>query len=168
MPPRKQPLASFEEQVSASFLEDMEKVAQRIAGQDGDPPGASRVGDAEAVRLWGQRDPLVDHDRLLTDLLTTGVPPETMQQLAIAKERPEWAALYTQPTQDTELARQLAVLAEHPFRAGLTLDYSAEPEEQVRRANHLDRLWTKQQAAQEAQLYGTPPPAQGDTADAES
>jgi hypothetical protein len=159
---KKQVLASFEEQVSASFLEDMEKVAQRIAGQDGDPPGASRVGDAEAVRLWGQRDPQVDHDTMLSDLLTTGVPHETVQQLAIAKERPEWADLYTQPTQDTELARQLAVMAEHPFRAGLTLDYSAEPEEQVKRANHLQRLWEKQQAAQEAELYGTPTPAEGE------
>lgn len=159
---RKQPLQSFEERVASSFLEDMEKTAQRIAAEDGDPPGASRVGDAEAVRLWGQRDPQVDHDRMLTDLLTTGVPPETIQQLAIAKERPEWANLYTQPTQDTELARQLAVMAEHPFRAGLALDYSAEPEEQVKRANHIQRLWQKQQAAQEAELYGTPSPAEGE------
>lgn len=153
---KKQVLASFEEQVSASFLEDLEKVASRIAGEDGDPPGADRVGDADAVRLWGQMDPQVDHDRLLTDLMTTGVAPEVVQNLAITKTRPEWAELYTQPTEDSELAGQLAVMAAHPFRAALVLDYSAEPEEQVKRAEHIHRLWEKQNAAQEAELYGSP------------
>jgi hypothetical protein len=156
MPPRKQQLASFEEQVSASFLEDMEKVAARIASEDGDPPGADRLGDAEAVRLWGQTDPNVDHDRLLSDLMTTGVAPEVVQNLAIAKTRPEWAELYMQPTEDSEMAATLAALALHPFRAGLVFDYSPEPEEQVKRSDHIHALWEKQQASTEAEMYGTP------------
>lgn len=158
MPPRKQPLASFEEQVSASFLDDLQKTAERIAAEDGDPPGADRVGDAEAVRLWGQTDPQVDHDRLLADLMTTGLPPETIQNLAIAKTRPEWAPLYAQPVEDSEQASQLAALALHPFRPGLVLDYSAEPKEQVQRSDHLQKLWEKQQAEEDAQpaTYGAP------------
>ncbi len=159
--PKQQPLASFEERVSASFLEEMEKVAERIASEDGDPPGADRLGDAEAVRLYGRTDPKVDHDRLLADLMTTGVDPETVAGLAIAQTRPEWAPLYTQPTQDSELARQLAVMALHPFRPGLVLDYSPEPEEQVKRAEHLHRLWERENAKQDAELYGTPLPEEG-------
>jgi hypothetical protein len=158
MPPKKQALQSFEETVSASFLEDLEKVAARIASEDGDPPGADRLGDADAVRLWGQMDPQVDHDRLLSDLMTTGVAPEVVQNLAIAKTRPEWAELYTQPVQDSEMAGQLAALATYPFRAGLVFDYSPEPEEQVKRSDHIHALWEKQQVAQEAAMYGTPEP----------
>jgi hypothetical protein len=156
MPPKKQMLQSFEETVAASFLEDLEKTAAQIASEDGDPPGADRLGDAEAVRLWGQMDPQVDHDRLLSDLMTTGVAPEVVQNLAIAKTRPEWAELYTQPTEDSELAATLAALALHPFRPSAVLDWSPEPEEQVKRAEHLHSLWEKQLAAQEAELYGTP------------
>jgi hypothetical protein len=93
--------------------------------------------------------------------MTTGVAPEVVQNLAIAKTRPEWAELYLQPTEDSEMAAQLAALALHPFRASLALDWSPEPEEQVRRSDHIHALWEKQQAAQEAELYGTPetPPA---------
>jgi hypothetical protein len=153
---KKQQISSFEETVAASFLEDLEKTAARIASEDGDPPGADRLGEAEAVRLWGQTDPQVDHDRLLSDLMTTGVDPAVVQNLAISKTRPEWAELYTQPVQDSEMAAQLAALAQHPFRAGLVLDYSPEPEEQVKRSDHLHALWEKQNAAQEAELYGAP------------
>jgi hypothetical protein len=151
---------SVESRVAASWLEQAEKVARRIAQADGDPPGAKKVGDAEAVRLWGLTDPNADYDLILDALATTGLSPEFLdpaspQALAVVKDRPELAPLYGQPAPTPELARALATYAEYPFRFGLFADFSDDPEEQVRRSDHLDGLWQKQAG------IGAQPPAEG-------
>ena len=53
--------------------------------------------------------------------------------------------LYTQPTQDAELADQYTKLAKWPFRLSI-LEGIDDPDEQVRKAESLDRRYQKRMA----------------------
>lgn len=155
--PKPLPVNSQEERLADAWLADAGKVADRIAAEEGGPPQASKTGEAEAVRAWGQRDAKVDRDALAHMLLNGGVPPEAAQHLLIAQTYPELLPAYL-PRQDgqappitPEEADQLATLAEYPFRAPLVLGYSDDYEEQCRRAEALGSRWEQQQAAAQAQ-----------------
>lgn len=144
---RKPASGSIEERATASWLDDAEKVAQRVAADEGPPPGAKKLSDAEAVKQWGIRDPFVD-DSTPQMLLTRGIPQEALQQTAFwqelgADQQDAWAQLLTQPTQDAEMADTLSRILEYPFRYGLVTDWSDDPEEQTKRAESLQRQWEK-------------------------
>jgi hypothetical protein len=134
---------SFEEVVAESFNEDLQKVAEQLAAEAGNPPGADKISEAESVRLFGLRDPSVDYQQLAMRLMGGGLPPEEVAQLTIVQERPEWAELYMQPAPDFETADLLARLAEYPYRPGLVLDHSDDPEEQTKRSEQLHAAWLK-------------------------
>lgn len=150
--PKPLPINSQEERLADAWLADAEKVADRIAAEEGGPPSANKTGDAEAIRAWGQRDPKVDHDGLVHMLMNGGVPQQAAPALLIAQTYPDLLPAYLprDPSQappiTQEEAEQLATLAEHPFRAPLVLDYSDDYEEQCKRAEFLQRQWEKQQA----------------------
>lgn len=143
--PRPQPLpvGSIEERVADAHIEQLGKVADRIAASEGTPPGAGRVSEAQAVRNWGIRDPLVDPDQFKMMLMQQGIPDEAWGHLMLAEEYPDLRADYAQPVADPDLAEQLTVLAEHPYRAALVFDHSDDDEERVKLADHLDREYQK-------------------------
>jgi hypothetical protein len=136
-------LASMEDRVAASWLEDAEKVAARIAAEEGDAPGTQKKGDAELVKLWGTQDRRVDPDLLRQRMSTTGLGEEAMT-MTIAEEWPEIVDLYAQPVEDPLLLEQLLILAEYPFRRSVYEDID-DPEEQVKEAERIHGLWLKSQ-----------------------
>jgi hypothetical protein len=156
--PKQKPFGSIEERIAQRFNDELELIAPRVAADQGPPPGAKRVHDTQAVSLWGQRDPKVDYQALAMRLLQGGLSPEEAQQLVVVEERPELAQAYAQPAPDAETAHTLATLAEYPFRAGLVLDHSDLPAEQIKRADQLHQQWTKQHADRQDGYAATPPP----------
>jgi len=151
--PRPQPLpvGSIEERVADAHIEQLGKIADRIASSEGAPPGAGKVSEAQAVRNWGIRDPLVDPDQFKLMLMQQGIPDAAWQHLMLAEEYPDLRADYAQPVQDPDLAEQLTVLAEHPYRAALVFDHSDDDEERVQYADHLDRAYQQKVAGLLAQ-----------------
>lgn len=159
--PKKPVVKNYEERVAEAWLEEAQKVAARIAAEEGDPPGADAVGEAEAVRLFGLKDRGAPYDLVYGMLTTTGVPPEQVGAMAVVQEAPELAELYAQPAPDEATAAMLATLAEYPFRWGLVIDYSDDPEEQVRWADALYKGWieTDPLASVSEDPEPAPPPA---------
>jgi hypothetical protein len=137
--------SSEEEQVVSSFLDDLDAVARRIAADQGEPPDAHPMGDAEKVKAWGLRDRRADPATLLPRLLATGLGPEEANQMAIVQEWPELADLYANPAPDHRTADQLVRLAEFPFRRGILADLEDDPEAWTKEAERLERLWNKGQ-----------------------
>ena len=119
-------------------------IIDRLALAAGPPADSSRLSEAEEDEVWATTDPLVDADpdAFATQLMTTGVPQEMLPQLRILKENQDWAQLYAQPTQSAEMADMLTRLAQYPHRATVLLDID-DPEEQVRKAEALDRRFQK-------------------------
>jgi hypothetical protein len=146
MPRPKPPvLTSEEERLAASFLDDLMAVAERLASEAGDPPGARPMGDAEKVRHWGLQDRRVVPQDLLTILLSTGLG-EGALEMEIVKERPELLDAYANQAPDQETADQLVRLAEYPFRMNLLTHLEDDPEAWTKEAERIDRLWQKQAA----------------------
>jgi hypothetical protein len=148
---RQRPVSSREERIATGWLEEAEQVAGRIAAEEGDPPGARKVGETEAVRLWGITDPGADHDLILEALKTTGLAPDFLdpsspKALALVKARPELAQVLAQPAPNEEVAAMLATFAEYPFRFGLFADHSDDPQEQTSYAERLTKQWQATQA----------------------
>lgn len=139
-PPKQDP-SSVEDQIALKWIDEVETVAKAIAAEDMAPPDSDKVGETEAIRLFGQRDPLVDYDQLVL-ALQQGLPPEAAQQLQLVIERPELGELFTQP-QPPEMASILAGLAEYPYRLGMVVDRTDDPDEQVRVAERYKRGWLK-------------------------
>jgi hypothetical protein len=161
---RQRPVTSHEERVASSWLEEAEQVARRIAAEEGDPPGARKVGETEAVRLWGITDPGADHDLILEALKTTGLAPEFLdpsspKALALVKARPELAQALAQPAPNEEVAAMLAAFAEYPFRFGLFADHSDDPQEQTSYAERLTTQWQATQQPATAAVVEEPQPA---------
>lgn len=137
---------SMVDRVAVSFADDLERLAQAAAADQGQPVGTRNVSDAEALRQWAYADPQADYDAILGQLQTTGLPPELLDPdhgLTIFKEQPDLAQWYGQPVQDPALADRMARIAEHPFRMGLLMDID-DPDEQVRESNRLHRAWSRQ------------------------
>jgi hypothetical protein len=128
-----------DERVIEDLMHEAQMVAPRIAADEGPPPLSKRLSQADEDRLFALKDGSVDYNDVFTKLLTTGLPPEEAQQLAIVKEQPQLLQTYLQPAPDSEMAHALAVLAEHPFRFGLTITGHPDPDEQVKRAKSLAR-----------------------------
>lgn len=140
---------SLLDRVALSFADDLERLAQAAAAEQGQPIGTRKASHAEAVKQWGINDPQVEdnYDAFLDMLKTTGLPPEMLdpespQCLMVIKEDPDLAQWYGQPIADPALAARYATLAEWPFRRGLLMDED-DPDEQVRLANAYDRDWER-------------------------
>lgn len=159
---REKAAGSLEERVSRSFLADLEKVADRIASEEGAPPGASKVGRKESARLWGATDPKAPYERVLSTLLSTGLPEDAARTFVLAKTYPDLVPLLTQPAPNEAAAQALATLAEHPYRAPLVFDHADEPKEQTERAEQLERDYHRffGQQADESAPDDTPIPVQ--------
>lgn len=137
---------SMIDRVAMSFADDLERLAQATAAEQGQPVGTRSMSDAEALKQWGIVDPKVNYDQILGMLQPTGLPPEMLdpeQGLMVFQEQPDLAQWYGQPVQDPALAQRMAVLAEYPFRMGLLMDID-DPDEQVRESDRLHRLWERE------------------------
>jgi hypothetical protein len=153
MPPRRSRSMTPEDRAIENFNKSFDALTKRSAASLGQPPGTRPVGDAELVRQWGIMDNKVDRTALAQQLMAGGLPPELLDpnnpnSLEIVKAAPDLAPLYGQPVQDPELADILAGLAEHPFKYGI-LAALDDPEDQVKEAERLNRLWEKQMADQQ-------------------
>lgn len=135
--------AATESRVAQAFIDEVQKVASRIAGEEGEPPGSAPLGDAQAVRMWGRTDPNVRYDEMLTRIMTEGIPPDEMQQYICAEELPPDVLAMYGHAMPFEFAHQLATMAEYPFRWSICIEPFDDPEEQVKEAERLDRLWQK-------------------------
>lgn len=154
--PKPLPIDSSEERLADEFMAELEKVAARVAAEEGTPPSA-RLSEREAATYWGLRDPLVDPEQFRDMLVTRGIPPEALRHLRLARTYPDLLEAYQQPVQDPELAEQLATLAEYPYRAPLVFDHSDDDEERIARSDALDRAHQRLVAERMAQP-ATPPP----------
>lgn len=129
------------------MLAEDEDVLQRLVAEAGPPDDSHRLSEADEDAIYAITDPTIDADpdAFATLLLTTGVPQEQLGTLKILEAMPELAQAYAQPTQDAEMADMLTRLAQYPWRASLVAGY-ADPEEQVRKADALDRRFQKRHA----------------------
>ena len=137
-------------------------IIDRLALAAGPPADSSRLSEAEEDEVWATTDPLVDADpdAFATQLMTTGIPQEMLPQLRILKENQDWAQLYAQPTQSAEMADYLTRLAQYPHRATVLLDID-DPEEQVRKAEALDRRFQRRHVSHfEPMMPPSAPPVQ--------
>lgn len=144
--PRKPFARSVEAQALAELEEELQAAIDQIAAEHGPSMDADPVSDAEAVHLWGIRDPNVDGDQLLQALQAGGLDQETLGTLKVVKENSELAALYGPQQQPLpyEVALDLARLAEFPYRHGLYKDFlETDPKEAVEIAERIDRQYQK-------------------------
>lgn len=128
-----------------------EKTLDRLALESGPPPEATRLSEAEEDEAWETVDPLVDDEQLPTLLMTQGLPPEIAQRLLVLKLHPEWTGHYAKPTQDAEMANQLAQMAKTPFRWSLLEDIE-DFEERARKAESLKRRYDKRMTQLQEQM----------------
>jgi hypothetical protein len=135
---------SAESKALRELLAEDEDVLQRLVAEAGPPDDSHRLSEADEDAIYAITDPTIDADpdAFATLLLTTGVPQEQLGTLKILEAMPELAQAYAQPTQDAEMADMLTRLAQYPWRASLVAGY-ADPEEQVRKADALDRRFQK-------------------------
>ena len=158
MPRRKITPRSVQAQVEAEIDQELQDVVAAIAAEEGLAKGAQRLSPNQEVRLWGQRDPLVDYDTLKQQLMTGTVPPELYdpqndRRLALLQinkaHAQEWAALLAgtakQPLDD-DMASQVAELAEWPGRLAVIRPYANDPEAYVAKANSINQRWMRQTA----------------------
>lgn len=145
--PRRTAPETAEDRAIREVSDEDENAMRTLALEAGPPPDSSRLSEADEDAAWEQMDPNVDHEQLATMLMTQGLPPELAQQLLIVKLRrdEDWMGALTKPTQDAELANQLAKLARYPFRLSVIDGYD-DPDEQVRKANAVDRRYQKRMA----------------------
>lgn len=164
--------SSLQDRLAQELSDELERIAQGVAADQGNALGTSRVSHADLLRLWGRKDPLANYDQIVQQLQTTGVPQPMLsvpqgasasnsqrQWLIIAQEQPDLIPQYTAPTQDGELAKRLAIIAEYPFRMGVLQDID-DPDEQVALANRLDKEWMASQTTMQSPEEATPAPAQ--------
>ncbi len=147
--PRRRPAPESAEDKAVREVDAEDEDAQnRIALQAGPPPDSDRLSEKDEDDAWAQMDPSVDFEQVATMLLKQGVPQEMAQRFLIVKLRPDdgWLEALTQPTQDAEMANQLAKMAQYPFRLSV-LDTYDDPEQQTRKAEQLDRRYQKRMAA---------------------
>jgi hypothetical protein len=150
------PKRSAEEQMRVELAEEVKRIGAAVAAELGPAPGVERISDAEEVRQWGIRDPLVDFDALVETLSTTGItnpalldPANKADGLALVKvigedQMEEVAATLSQPM-EPPLAVTWATLCEFPMRLVILSEYEDDPEGAVAKANALDKAWTKSQ-----------------------
>ena len=154
---------SAESRALRELLAEDEDVLQSLVAEAGPPDDSHRLSEADEDAIYAITDPTIDADpdAFATLLLTTGVPQEQLGTLKILEAMPELAQAYAQPTQDVEMADMLTRLAQYPWRASLVAGY-ADPEEQVRKVDALDRRFQKRHGdmlAPEPQQPMMPPTA---------
>lgn len=139
---------SAEDRALRELDEEDTGTIESLAREAGPPPDSEKLSDRDEDEAWEATDPQVDHEQMATMLMTQGLPPELAQQLLIVKLRPDddWMSVLTRPTQDAELANQIARVAKYPFRLSL-FDGIEDPDEQVRKSNHLDKRYQRKMAA---------------------
>lgn len=155
--------ASYEQRLSDMVADAIAADSEKMAAESGPPPGR-RMSEAEEARLWGLRDPNVDHAALLARLLTEGLGEEA-QMLAVVQEIPDLAAAYAEPVQDAGAAEALATLAEYPFRATLWA-HLGDPEDRVAVAERAARAWEKTHSTSSGQALPQPIVEESATLDA--
>lgn len=155
--PRQPAAESAEDRAIREIDDEDEKAIAGLAQQAGPPPDSERLSESDEDAAWDFTDPNVDYDDLASRLMTEGIQPQEMQQYLIFKLHPDWAPHYGQPTGDAEQAHQLARLAQTPFRASVLEDID-DPEEQVRKAESLDRRSQKRMTAVQEQMAQMPQP----------
>lgn len=161
--PGRRPAESPEERALREIEQEDDSALDAIAREAGPPPDSDKLSEADEDLAWETVDSSVDYETMAQQLMTQGLRPEEMQRLLVLKLHPKWAPLYSRPTQDAEMAHQLARLAELPFRLSV-LDGIDDPDEMVAKAESLDRRYqrrmTRQRDLYEAAVQ-VPPPAEG-------
>lgn len=152
MPRRTEPESAESRAVREVYEED-ERALAVLASQASAPPDSERLSEADEDEAWGLSDPSVDPEGLAQQLTTTGLGPDA-QRLLIVRLRPDWAQLFSQPTPDPERARMLAQLARYPYRLSL-LEASSDPDEQVSKAERLDRRFQQRMRAPRVRTHST-------------
>lgn len=152
---------SAESRALRELLAEDEDVLKRLVAEAGPPDDSHRLSEADEDAIYAVTDAMVDADpdAFATLLLTSGVPQEQLGALKILEAMPELAQAYAQPTQDAELADILTRLAQYPYRAMLVAGYP-DPEEQVRKAETLNRRYQQKHAQPAAPAAPVPAPPQ--------
>lgn len=163
MPRRPQPEQAEDRAIREVDAEDTAAIA-KLAREAGPPPDADRLSEATEDELYAITDPLVenDPDTFSQMLMTQGIDQQTLPRLRVLKEHPEWAQLFGQPTQSAEMADQLTRLARWPYRWSLLIDID-DPEEQVAKAEQLDRRFQRKHAAMAGATPESPAPPSAPT-----
>lgn len=143
---------------------------EKLAREAGPPADADRLSERDEDDIWEIADLNVDRDALAQRLAVEGLPPEEIKALLVVKLRPEWGQVFARPTQSMELADQYARMAQFPYRWSLLEDVD-DPDEQVAKAERLDRRYQKRVTAMQEQAttlpeptmrgYGAPEPEMG-------
>lgn len=157
--PQRQAPRSIDAEAERRFSVGFEAVMDELARRQQQPPDTDRVSEPRKARLWGQRDPRVEYDQFVQTLMTTGFQPQDLESMLIVQEHPDLAEVYGPPTPGEpnwreqpnaeEVARELATLAEHPFRLG-TYNHILDPDERVTEAERIHRRWQKMQGGSAA------------------
>lgn len=142
--------SSFEDRLLDELEPLTENALKRLADEQGPPPDSQKLTEADEDEAWETPDPNVEYESFAQQLMTQGLPPEVVQNLLLVKLRPEWAPLYSRPTQSAELAHMLARLAERPFRLSILEDID-DPDEMVAKAEQMDRRFQKRMTAAQEQ-----------------
>lgn len=140
--PRQAATESAEDRVLREMEHEDTAALEKLAAQAGPPADAHRLSERDEDDAWETTDPQVDEEKFGKMLTTQGIPPDQAQRLLITKLRPDWAPLYSQPTQDLEMAHMLTRVAQYPFRPSV-LEGIDDPEQQVRKAETIDRRFQK-------------------------
>ncbi len=150
--PRQPNQESAEDRALREIMAEDDAVMQRLAAESGPPPDSQRLSPAEEDRLYAQTDPLVHNDPegFAKRLMVQGIDQQTLGQLQVLKGFPEWAPLYSAPTQSAELANDLTIYARWPYRPAMLADM-ADPEEMTQRAEALNRRYQRTHAERMAQ-----------------
>jgi hypothetical protein len=148
MPGRKP--ESFEDGLLGALEQETEDMLDRLAREQGPPPDADKLSEADEDDAWETDDPSVDYETMAQQLTSQGLPPEVVNGLLVVKLHPEWAPLYQRPTQSAEMAHMLTQLARWPFRLSLIEDID-DPDEQVKKAESLDRRYQKRMTQRQEQ-----------------
>ena len=153
---------AVEERALSEFNNDVQRAAKQIANDLGPAPGTQKTSDAKLRTAWWTRDPNVDRQVVLAQLMTRGLPPQVAGKLVLVQpgNRPDWLPLYLHQA-DPNTAQVLAAFAEFPFRASI-LATEADPEDRAKLAERL----TNQGPPQARQAPASPPDNKSATSDA--
>ena len=129
---------AVEERALGEFNNDVERAAKQIANDLGPAPGTQKTSDAKLRSAWWTRDPSVDRQVLLAQLMTRGLPPQAAGKLVLVQpgNHPDWLPLYLHQAPDPNTAQVLAAFAEYPFRASILMT-EADPEDRAKLAERL-------------------------------
>lgn len=140
---------SYEDALDDLVIGQIDASVEKYLSDQGGPAGTRQPSEAEQTRRWGLADTTVDRAALAARLLAGGLAPEEAEQLEIVRQVPELAAAYTQPV-DSQTADVLARLAAYPFRPSLYLHL--DPDDRVKEADRLERLWERSVGEKEGDL----------------